>query len=101
LTRAFAGANIRTMPNNKPAATCEPLLPRHLRWKKFLERLAGPDACNFQTDSWTCFGDLRFSTRILREMGLDKQSIDVTTAYFKNHSGYCDCEVIFNVDHPR
>jgi len=71
------------------------------RWEEFLERLAGPEACNFQTDSWTCFGDLRFSTRILREIGLDEPSIDATTVYFKGRGGYCDCEVIIHVDHQQ
>ncbi|TME99640.1 MAG: DUF2695 domain-containing protein [Chloroflexi bacterium] len=59
-----------------------------------------PEACNFRTDGWTCFGDLRFTTRILREMGLDEPSIDTSAACFKGRGGYCDCEVIFNVDHP-
>jgi len=89
------------MQHQKPAATCRPLLPRHPRWDEFIERLAGPNACNFQTDRWTCFGDMQFTTRILREMGLDEPSINVSTAYFRDHGGYCDCEVIFNVDHPR
>jgi hypothetical protein len=78
-----------------------PLLPRHARWDEFLERLAGSGACNFQTDRWTCFGDMRFTERILREMGLDEQSISVSTAYFRDHGGYCDCEVIFNVGPAR
>jgi len=33
-------------------------------------------------------------------MGLDEPSIDASTASFKGRGGYCDCEVIFNVDHP-
>ena len=89
------------MQHKKTTPTCQALLPRDPRWGEFIERLAGPDACNFHADCWTCFGDLRFSTRILREMGLNDGSIDATTAYFKRHSGYCDCEVILNVDHPR
>jgi hypothetical protein len=76
----------------------EPVLPRHPRWGEFLERLAGPGACDFHRDRWTCFGDLRFTNRILRDMGLDVRAIEISTAYFKDHGGYCDCEVIFNVD---
>jgi len=34
-------------------------------------------------------------------MGLDEPSIDVSTACFKDRGGYCDCEVILNVDQPR
>ena len=96
----MAGANIRTMQHKKAPATRRPLLPGHPSWGEFIERLAGPEACNFRTDGWTCFGDLRFTTRILREMGLDEPSIDASAACFKGRGGYCDCEVIFNVDHP-
>ncbi len=87
------------MQRKKPAEAYRRLLPRHHRWEKFIERLAGPEACNFQTDGWTCFGDLRFTT-ILLAMGLDDPSIDPFTACFKDRGGYCDCEVIFNMDHP-
>jgi len=89
------------MQHKNPGATCEPLLPGHPRWDEFVDRLSGREACNFHSDRWTCFGDLRFTKRILRQMGLDELSIDVSTTYFKDHGGYCDCEVIFNVDHPR
>jgi len=88
------------MQHKKAPATRRPLLPGHPSWGEFIERLAGPEACNFHTDGWTCFGDLRFTTRILREMGLDEPSIDASAACFKGRGGYCDCEVIFNVDHP-
>ena len=40
---------------------------------------------------------MRFAERILRYMGLDDQSVDLSLAYFRDHGGYCDCEVIFNV----
>jgi Protein of unknown function (DUF2695) len=80
---------------------CQPILPRHARWNEFLERLASPEACNFHNDQWTCFGDMRFTQRILRDMGLDEYSIEVSTTYFKDHGGYCDCEVVFNVGPQR
>ncbi len=78
----------------------QPLLPRHALWNEFLERLAGPEACNFRNDQWTCFGDLRFTQRLLRDMGMDEHSIEVSVAYLEDHGGYCDCEVVFNLG-PR
>jgi len=39
--------------------------------------------------------------RILREMGLGDASIDVSTSYFKDHSAYCDCEVVINIGRVR
>lgn len=99
LTRVRARANIRSMQQEPPTPTCRPILPRHPHWGEFLERLAGPDACNFTADRWTCFGDVRYTKRILRDMGQDELSIEVSTAYFRDHGGYCDCEVIFNIDH--
>jgi hypothetical protein len=77
------------------------ILPRHPRWKQFVARLAGADACNFGEDSWTCFGDLRFTRRILAEMGIRPAPIEVCVAYFKDHGGYCDCEVVINVARER
>jgi hypothetical protein len=86
----------------KPSTpTLRPILPRHPRWDEFLERLAGPEACNFQTDRRTCFGDVRFTRTILRDMGLDEPSIEASIAYFRDHDGYCDCEVVRNFDPKR
>jgi Protein of unknown function (DUF2695) len=85
----------RGQPNAKP------ILPRHARWVEFIERLVGREGCNFHADHWTCFGDVRFTKAILRDMGLDERSTDLSIAYFGDHGGYCDCEVVFNVDRTR
>jgi hypothetical protein len=66
-----------------------------------MERLTSPVACDVQLQRWTCFGDVRFTKRILKDMGLDDRSIAVSLAYFRDHGGYCDCEVMLNVDRPR
>jgi hypothetical protein len=79
----------------------EPILPRHPRWDEFIERLAGPEGCDFQNDQWTCSGELELTKRILREMGLEESSIDVSASYFKDHSAYCDCEVVINIGRAR
>jgi hypothetical protein len=73
----------------------QPMLPRHPRWTEFIERLVGPEACNFTKEGWTCFGDLRFVNSVLREIGLDDPTIGVSTASYRDHGAYCDCEVVF------
>lgn len=77
----------------------EPMLPGHPRWMEFLERLCGPEGCNFTETTWTCFGgdDKRFSRGILADMGLSGPAIAASLAYFEDHGGYCDCEVVFNL----
>ncbi len=77
----------------------DPILPGHPRWEEFLDRLCGPDCMDVVVDeSWNCFGDLRFSERVLGEMGVSGPALAVNIQYFKNHGGYCDCEVVLNVD---
>jgi hypothetical protein len=78
--------------------TPDPLLPQHPQWDEFLNRLYGPDGCNFKT-TWTCSGTTEkpLSRRILADMGLSAAAIEATLAYFEEHGGYCDCEVILNV----
>ncbi len=82
-----------------PILSVEPILPHHPRWEEFIDRLSGPEGCNFTGTKWTCFGgeDKRFSRRILADMGLPEDAIAVSLAYFEDHGGHCDCEVVFNV----
>jgi hypothetical protein len=82
-----------------PILSAEPILPGHPRWMEFLQRLCGPEGCNFTETRWTCFGgdDKRFSRGILAEMGLSSPAIAISLAYFEDHGGHCDCEVVFNV----
>lgn len=78
--------------------------PAHPRWNEFLQRLGGPEGCNFgETESegitWRCNGgrDKSFAIAIMKEMGdVDvEQSLD----FFERNGGYCDCEIAFNVEH--
>lgn len=79
------------------------MTPQHPRWDEFAERLEGPGGCNFRKDEedgiiWNC-PKLRhrpLATAILTAMG----DIDVpaSLAYFKERGGYCDCEILFNVN---
>ncbi|HEY7199626.1 MAG TPA: DUF2695 domain-containing protein [Candidatus Dormibacteraeota bacterium] len=75
-----------------------PILPRHPRWNEFIERLSGPEGCNFRDTRWTCHGtEKRFCREILTRMGLSDRAIAISLAYFEDHGGYCDCEVVLNV----
>jgi hypothetical protein len=72
--------------------------PSHPRWDEFLERLCGPEGCDFKAKGWTCFGDVRFSRKVLSGMGLDAAATDLSIGGFRKLGGYCDCEVVFNVE---
>ena len=75
----------------------------HERWNEFAERLEGPEGCNFRRDdkgemTWNCAGgtDKSLAVAILHRMGEDID-IPASLAYFEEHGGFCDCEIIFNV----
>lgn len=78
------------------------------RWKEFIERLNGPEGCNFRQDpndpdniekvTWTCAGGKNkdLAAAILRSM--DDVEVQASLEFFEAHGGYCDCEILFNVD---
>jgi hypothetical protein len=78
------------------------MTPRHPRWAEFVAIMSGPLGCNFQEEhgktTWQCDGgtDKKLATRTLRERFPD---VDVagSLAYFEQHGGYCDCEILFTV----
>lgn len=83
--------------------TMETMTPAHTLWDEFIERLEGPEGCNFQEDehgkiTWRCMGgsDKSFATAILETM----LNIDVAGSlrFFERYGGYCDCEILFNVE---
>jgi hypothetical protein len=84
----------------------------HERWDEFADLLAGPDGCNFRHEGenlrWTCDGSCErpLARRILNRMGLSADEIDASCAYFDEHFGHCDCEIVLNgaataADRPR
>jgi hypothetical protein len=81
-----------------------PIVPGHPLWEEFVERLEGPEGCDFQERDgktvWRCSGkdDRTYSRTILAAMGLTPEAVVATLAYFDQHGGYCDCEVLFNVN---
>jgi len=74
-----------------------PIMPMDDRWEEFVGRLSGPGCCDWKEESWTCHGDLRFTMSLLKEMGLTDGAVTTSIQYFKDHGGYCDCEVVLNV----
>ena len=71
------------------------------QWREFCRRLGGPEGCNFQKSAagkltWKCDSKgLPIATGILNKMCFD---IESSLAYFRKHGGFCDCEVLFNVE---
>jgi hypothetical protein len=85
----------------------EMVTPGHPRWEEFLDRLYGPEGCNFRErapgdpDSmvWNCTGDDQsHARRILGRMGYSPVEVELSLQYYRDHSGYCDCEILMNVD---
>jgi len=81
------------------------------RWQEFRDRLQGPEGCNFheetpgdrQTLTWHCLGtrDKTHAIAILTAMGATVAEIVASCEYFTAHGGFCDCEILFNVDADR
>ena len=71
--------------------------PGHPDWPEFIERLAGPEACDVSKGgSWRCHNDTRGTEAILREHHPDCD-LATTLGFFASQGGHCDCEVILNV----
>jgi hypothetical protein len=75
----------------------------HPRWEEFVDRLGGPEGCNFVTLEGErlhrCAGgtDKRLAVAILQRMGFSEASITGSLMWFEEHSGYCDCEILYNI----
>ena len=78
----------------------------HPRWAEFAGRLGGPAACDFREQAdgdvtWNCSAHTRDqAAAILRNMGASDSDLLATLDYFDEHGGYCDCEILLNVDAP-
>ena len=77
---------------------------RSLRWNVFVARLGHALTDGLPEGTWRCGDDgsdgskHRYAEAVLAELG----GIDIagTLAFFRQHGGYCDCEILFNVDRP-
>jgi Protein of unknown function (DUF2695) len=64
------------------------------RWNEFAETLSEVLLTGDYGDACMC--DHRHAKKVLAEMG--DVDIPASLEYFENHGGYCDCEILFNVD---
>ena len=78
--------------------------PKHKDWEKFCELLEGKEGCNFKKNknekiNWKCKGgnDKSYATAILTKY-FPKIDLKKTLKYFDDNGGYCDCEILFNVE---
>jgi hypothetical protein len=67
------------------------LSPEHPRWDEFVSRL------DLEGEKMGgCDLTHRHSKKVMTEMGgID---VDATLEFFRGHGGYCDCEVLVNVE---
>jgi len=77
----------------------------HPRWDEFVERLDGPEGCNFRKDDdgeihWDCTAkkDRGHAIKIMKDMGV--KDIEGSLLFFNENGGFCDCEILFNVNVP-
>jgi len=78
--------------------------PYHAKWDEFYEKMEGPQGCNFREyqdggSHFTCDNspDRPIARRILKEMGATQVEIEQSLGLFAGHGGFCDCEILFNV----
>ena len=76
----------------------------HPKWQEFLNRLEGPEGCNFRKDNegeitWNCNAQPNRPLAITILNSLVDIDIPASMSFFDEHGGYCDCEILFNVAH--
>jgi hypothetical protein len=80
--------------------------PDHPRWNEFAEALAQKMEWFHDGRTWLCDGDgsgasdpakvHRHAKHVMAQMG--GVDIPASLAYFGEHGGHCDCEILWNVD---
>ncbi len=88
-------------PGEEDAMT---MTPGHARWDEFLERLEGPEGCNFTQEEpddagtihWACQNDPAAARTILGTM--EVVNVDASIGYFEGARAHCDCEILFNLE---
>ena len=72
--------------------------PTHPEWAAFCDALAGEGYCNFTGDrrGWHCQHD-HSHTRSLLANKWPQIDVEATLELFRDHGGYCDCEILLNV----
>jgi hypothetical protein len=82
----------------------EILTPESPRWNEFVNALTATMTAGLPEGEWHCDGDPgqagdrahRYARQVMQNMpGVD---IDGSLAFFCQHGGHCDCEILWNVD---
>ena len=86
-----------------PKGAAQPITPGHPHWQSFIERLSGPEGCHFREDeigdlTWYCGGGQEKSKAAAILKTMPDIDVEGSLAYFDQHGGHCDCEIVFNVD---
>jgi hypothetical protein len=89
--------------------TLETLTPKSPRWAQFITKLdqavellgCGGDGTQID-DTWKILPlNLDWPTLALTKRIMDLMKdvdIDASVAFFREHGGFCDCEIVMNVD---
>lgn len=78
------------------------MTPENKRWEEFANLLFA--RCKFEGEGeetkWHCAGgEKKLGARaVLRKMGYKSAYIARSLAFFESQGGWCDCEILFNVD---
>jgi len=75
----------------------EIMTPEHPRWDEFADALSA--AINAQNEPGVsdCKHTFDSTRQVLAEMGVDV-NVEATIKYFELKGGFCDCEVLLNLD---
>jgi hypothetical protein len=76
------------------------------RWDEFADALYEVTRIPGDPEAWRCDGDnlqagnlaYRYAKLVMTAMG--NVDIPASIEFFQRHGGYCDCEILFNVDRP-
>jgi Protein of unknown function (DUF2695) len=77
----------------------EILTPKSNRWETFtdaLDRAVQTNGCDGDGNIGNYLDVYRQSKRIMADMG--NVDIPASLAFFQGNGGYCDCEILMNVD---
>jgi hypothetical protein len=83
----------------------EVMTPDSPRWDEFCNALS--QTLYISETEWRCDGDIHqagalvhaYAKYIMAEMG--NIDIPASLAFFRSRGGFCDCEILFNVDRDR
>ncbi len=90
-TENETGSNMANVQKQKANRPIGPMTVEHEQWDEFIDSLVDAGGCD-GTDAFP------IARRILTEMGLTAGEVEQSISYFKQHGGFCDCEIFLNVD---